>query len=304
MTDLFPGESGAALAAHAVNNLGQVAGTNHWSPTRGGLSGCFWDEGSVTELGLNTAAYGINDSGQVVGCLINGTSTAFLWDPVGGMRDLGYIPSVGTGWTEARAINNLAQVVGFDGVPGEIAGFGGEAFLWQDGVGMRGLGSMIAGGMSRANGINNASQVVGVAQTQHGRAAFVWDSAAGMVDLGALGSTGEGTDLSEAFGINDVGQIVGKSNGRAFLWEGGHMEDLTGLLDDSGSAWRELDCAYGINANGWIVGEGTTWYTDAWGTHEVEHAFLAAPTAVPEPFALGLCAAGLGLALRRMRKGS
>src|SRR5205809_995323 len=69
---------------------------------------------------------------------------------------------------------------------------------------------------------------------------------ANLVDLGTLGGA-----YSQAFGINDGGQIVGASDttggaNRAFLWQGGLMTDL-GTLGGRDSA------AYGINAQGQVV---------------------------------------------------
>jgi probable HAF family extracellular repeat protein len=69
-----------------------------------------------------------------------------------------------------------------------------------------------------------------------------------MVDLGTLGGSS-----SNATGINDIGQIVGRSETasgdvHAFRWENGAMLDL-GTLGGSSSF------ATGINELGQIVGE-------------------------------------------------
>ena len=79
-----------------------------------------------------------------------------------------------------------------------------------------------------------------------------------VTDLGALGG-GQG---SEAFGINDRGQVVGASYGepngaagRAVLWEGnGPVVDLNTRLP-AGTGWRLLS-ARAINGRGQIVGQG------------------------------------------------
>jgi len=73
-------------------------------------------------------------------------------------------------------------------------------------------------------------------------------------DLGTLGS-----DYSIAYGINDVGKVVGDSftssgQPHAFLWNNGKMFDLNNLLSDN-SGW-ELVSAQGINNRGQIVGYG------------------------------------------------
>ena len=77
-----------------------------------------------------------------------------------------------------------------------------------------------------------------------------------MTDLGTLGGT-----QSNAFGINDEGQVVGSSQlasgtvTHAFLYSGGAMTDLNSLADNSAAGWT-LTQASGINDLGWIVGSG------------------------------------------------
>src|SRR5437773_6792898 len=73
-------------------------------------------------------------------------------------------------------------------------------------------------------------------------------SAANIIDLGTLGGP-----VSIAYGINDVGQIVGTSamaNGtsHAFLWSNGTMTDLGSLGSTGPSDGR------GINNHGQVVG--------------------------------------------------
>ena len=87
--------------------------------------------------------------------------------------------------------------------------------------------------------------------------AFVWNptepngTTGTMTDLGTLGGT-----LSEAYGINDNGQVVGWSltsngSGRAFLDSNGTMTDL-GTVDGIAST------ATAVNANGQIAGNDCT----------------------------------------------
>ena len=87
-----------------------------------------------------------------------------------------------------------------------------------------------------------------------------------MTDLGTL----SGDTISEALGINDLGQVVGYSGGRGFLYSGGTMVDLNSLVDPS------LECnlqAMGINDRQQIVAVGS----ELLGDSGQEHAALLSP---------------------------
>ena len=87
-----------------------------------------------------------------------------------------------------------------------------------------------------------------------------------------LGVLSEGDTYSEAWAINDSGQVVGESgtdedHGQAFLYSGGSMKRLGTL---SGQLYSE---AFGINNSGQIVGwsyssrasrPGTSLYLQGW----------------------------------------
>ena len=168
------------------------------------------DLGSEIEGATDSAAYGINDTDDVVGT-INGR--AFL--ARGGVsQDLGVLPGHVT--SSARAVNDIGQVVGesvtAEGIP--------HAFLWDRGM-MRNLGTLPGDVASEARSINITGHVVGrsgVAGFSSSRA-VLWQN--GMaIDLNSLVTTA-GWVLTGATGINDVRQIVGVGlrNGqvRAFL---------------------------------------------------------------------------------------
>ena len=109
---------------------------------------------------------------------------------------------------------------------------------------MTGLGTLLDGtgnsetpyAESQAHDINDAGQVVGWADaspdgtSQLWRHAFLWQDGR-MRDLGLLAPDGSPGD-SEAYAVNDSGQVVGESdredlNGtHAYLWQHGEMIDL------------------------------------------------------------------------------
>src|ERR1700719_1899850 len=106
--------------------------------------------------GNNSYAFGINNSGQVVGLAdrSDGIAHAFLWTSTTGMQDLGALGSLSS---EATAINASGQVVGgsyrADGVY--------DAFLWTSSGGMQDLGNLGGNSGSQANAINDSGQIAG-----------------------------------------------------------------------------------------------------------------------------------------------
>ena len=177
---------GADSVATGINNSGEIVGV----VATGNNSANSLVNGTVIGPGEANA---VNNSGQVVGVTSFGSSEqAYIWDPVNHFHDLGFLPGATT--SDATAINDLGQVVGYSG---------SNAFIWDSVHGMQNIGA------GQATGINNLGQVTGFLPNGD---SFIWDSVHGMIDLNTLvtpgsGWTIEGFSLS-ANGINDSGQIA------------------------------------------------------------------------------------------------
>ena len=158
------------------------------------------------------------------------------------------------------------------------------------------------GTISNGNAINNRGQVAGASEIDCNCAShpFLWMGGT-LQDLGTLG----GSNSNGAYGINDLGQVVGMSGGHAILWmRQNGMQDLgfngfayqindqsevVGQLSSPPDAflWKDgttLDLgtlngggstALGINNHTWIVGQSWAkaflWTPDT-GMHALDNA--------------------------------
>jgi probable HAF family extracellular repeat protein len=201
--------------AKGINNRGEIVGCTDnyaflWTDRRGMvLLGPQWVE---------SAAWDINDRGRIVG--VNQFSWheyhAVLWTDVGKMIDLGTLRLN----SQALGINYRGQVVGgssgqFTCVHERIGGGDNSVFdptclpfIWTEQNGMSQL-PLLGGGAGCAEAINESGQVVGWSYTAANEVhAFVWTSNNGTKDLGTFPGDAE----SVAYGINNLGQVVGYSN--------------------------------------------------------------------------------------------
>jgi len=280
--------------ATGINDIGQIVGYSDTTdaptvyPGQDDTHAFFESNGTLYDLGIldegrdipgQSYAYAVNDSGSVVGF-----TDVWLGDDLGSavqafacignaegnpgnMFDLGTFPGLYPGRTSsAMAINDVGIIAGYSELaypddqfshayvvdPSDFDELGTSEFV--------DLGTL-GGYSSGAEGINQAGQVVGWADTgglvQH---AFVFTPAPGtdgyalsytdgvMSDLGTLGGTN-----STAYAIDDSGQVVGESEiagnaaYHAFVYADGSMDDL-GTLGGTDSY------ATGISDSGQIVG--------------------------------------------------
>jgi probable HAF family extracellular repeat protein len=161
------------------------------------------DLGSLSTSVQQSAAYGINNSGTVVGWTsIRANRHAFLFED-GKMKDLGTLASDGSSDSMAFGINNRGQVVGASGLG---VGRSFHAFLY-DSDQMTDLGTLSsdpANHNSQANAVNDRGQVVGYSETDGMQThAFIYENGT-MNDLGTL----PGHVNSGAVAINNRGKSL------------------------------------------------------------------------------------------------
>lgn len=263
---------GKINAACAINDAGQVTGYSQ--DNSGNLKAFVFSRSRpIASLGMSenaamSEAFGINNTGAVVGDIQSGTQNhrPALFSN-GSVQDLGLGGSNQPDALEtAYAINDGGQIVGRHSAgPNAFHAF---SFLNGNTTDFSTLG----GANGEALAINKHGLVVGDSNTASGPAhAFVFDHSQ-LKDLGTL----SGYDsASYARGVNSSGDIVGESDSadqkRAFLATKGQLVELDKLAGNlSEAGFNSLDVAYGINEKGWIVGYGTT-------TDNLTAAFIAVP---------------------------
>ena len=297
---ILPGVGGSIGVAYDINEAGMVAGFATVAGNGAYHAFRYTPGGGTVDLGTlggaNSYAYSVNASGVVVGFsqLSNNGSHGFVHDGTG-MVDIGsaYGP---TGGSAAYGINDSGQVTGTTTVEFAPGRFGARAMIWQSG-GFNVLGVLGTGNSSTGYEINNAgwvtgwSNTIGLGETR----AFLWNGTS-MLNLGSLGG-----DMSQGYGLNEAGDVVGMARlantlDVGFLYTDGTMFDLNTLLDGSEPAGRyRITAAEGIGENGWIL-------ANAWDTQLARNVGVVLKTAtdVPEPASLAVFGvAMLGLALRR-----
>lgn len=265
------------VVANGINRYGDVVGSSGGKPFV-----YYHRNGTVVQLGGvtgNLAAFAINDHEQIAGEESDAVGLFPLeWTPNGGVvvlptGTLGYATAIGNNGAIAGNIDNGHQ----DNLAVRWVGPTHQ----EDVIGVLWEYPFPPGyGTSTANAINNLGHVTGVSDAgrgtdpntavSYGVHAFLYTGPGKNRDLGALALSGDGSDDSEGFGINDLDEVVGISTtaiparnslnqpcsncgvaSHAFLWRAGKMQDLGNLAGIPG--WDSK--ADAINNLGEIVGE-------------------------------------------------
>jgi hypothetical protein len=190
-----------------------------------------WENGGLTPISSTSAflPQAINNAGRIAGWIPLNNNVA-TWED-GSVTDLGF-PGV------AFDITDSDQLVGY----GPLGPFGHfHAFLWSADDGITDLGAPV-GTFSMAHAINSAGA------GESGGRAVLWHEGAATV-LPNL----PGCSTGVARGINDSGDVVGESCGRATMWRIlsplEHLVRLSAMVESLRSAGIIADHqAHGLEA--------------------------------------------------------
>jgi probable HAF family extracellular repeat protein len=147
----------------------------------------------------------MDESGKFV--TLENAANAFFWEN-GMMTDLG---TLGGDNSEAIWLNEKGFVVGSADLAGPSGGQTHDAVVWINGK-IHDLGTVPGDACSRGRGLNVRGQAVGGSSDCHNFLhAFLWEDGGPMVDLNTLIPPGSGVQLTNAFNINDRGEILAKA---------------------------------------------------------------------------------------------
>lgn len=258
------------------NDLGDVVGWSHGTPQPDQVRHPVVNiNGVQTQLDANGApilsANGINNHRQVVGSMTapDGTRRGYIFDGIN-YQQLG---TLGGANSDAGEINDRGQVLG----SAETAEGETHPILYENGT-MTDL-TTLDGWYGWPTAINDVGQMIG----SYGDQAFFYSD-------GQLSFIGQPGELTQAHGLNDLGQVVGfmgtGSVRTPFLWQDGQLYDLRTLFPSSAYYYTQVG---GINDLGQITLHGCG--AGPWPANQTCALFVLTP--VPEPSQAAMLMAGL-----------
>jgi probable HAF family extracellular repeat protein len=225
--DTFPGASCSNPPPGTVvggSSTSVVPNPNTGLPTADPF---LWQKGEMVDLGTlggtNGFAQCVNNRLQIIGqssvaanpaacdfpilTSVGPGCHAFFWEN-GVMTDLG---TLGGDTSEAVWLNDKGVVVGSADLAGSSGRQTHDAVVWINGK-IHDLGTVPGDTCSRGLGLNVRGQVVGDSSDCHNNLhAFLWEDGGPIVDLNTLIPPGSGVQLTNAFNINDRGEILAKA---------------------------------------------------------------------------------------------
>ena len=267
------GTAQAAIApSYGVTDLGNFFATgvndSGWVTGYDG-SALLWQPGTgvtvlATTIGASPRANAINNLGEVAGYAWSASHSAYravLWQPGGGMIDLGDLPNGGNS-SRAYAINHSGLVAGqASGQFNSHPGYGNQSFVHAASFTTSGGAQDLeppadATLNSIARGINETGTIVGERQTADGWRAVVWGSDGATINLGAAWGTGGTGANSNSFAhdINNAGLValqlpLGGGEFTAAVWNA-----ITGFTPIDRLPGAYTATANALNDDGVVVG--------------------------------------------------
>ncbi len=234
---------------------------------------------SIPDLGTSTAAYDINNLGQITGSYTDPKAHAFIYS-ISGAPLITEDDPFGRNGTDGYGINDIGQIVG-----DYADGFLNHAFFYAGGISY----STVSGRF--AWDINDLGQIVGdyAQYSSPTGTAFIRNTDGSYTDIRYSQSI-----LTSAQGINDNGEVVGYyqdgTGYHAFTYLNGTYNPIPDASSKLADAVPNETFATGVNNSGWIVG----YYYD---TSGAAHSFLevngAYQTIGNELHAMGVFAQGI-----------
>jgi probable HAF family extracellular repeat protein len=177
LVDVGTLHGGQQSGGNAINSAGEISGWANVGTTDHAIT---WTQsGGLVDLGITAScgatAFGINDSGVVVGWYNNSTGCTFTahgfsWTHAGGLKDLGVLS--GGAYSFAYGVNSPGQIVG----TGQSASLSPVALLWTADGAVHDLNTLISPKTPRilvaANAINDAGQIVVDATAKNGKGQY------------------------------------------------------------------------------------------------------------------------------------